>query len=193
MMRKRTLGLYAACAVATGAGMTAGGVVAGGAPEPLAPEALEVRPGSAAIGARGRDPKPGPAWAVRRYTSRTGLACTEAGRFDGRRFGLARADGTVREVPPNEQGTCVATGDDPVQVVVNRYPAQAGEGDRTVLFGRADPGVGRIVVDGPSGPVEPARAPDGTFVLVLAGILAPENLPLVATMPDGRTREYRLG
>lgn len=177
-------------------GACAGGVAAGSAVAPdAAPrtsgdEAVQARPGSASIGARAPDPGGGPGWAVRRYSSQGGLECTEAGRYDGERFGRSRSDGEVEQQPADEAGTCAVRGSEPVEPVINRYPVSDGTDDRTVLFGQTRQDIDRIDVRVDGRRLELVPANDGTFLLVLEGLREPASLPLTATLRDGSVRRY---
>lgn len=179
------------------AGTCAGGAAAGSVmtpnePEPdtTGPKAVKARPGSESIGARASDPTSALGWAVRRYSSETGLDCAEAGRYDGRSFGRERSNGEVDQQPADEAGTCAVPNGEPVEPVFNRYPKAGGSRGRSVLFGQTRVDVKRLEVQTDGARIDLPRAADGTFLLVLPGLREASELPVTATLVDGSLRRY---
>jgi hypothetical protein len=138
-------------------------------------------PGTTDIGSRTRDPEGGPDWAVRTYASVDNDPCVEVGRTDGRNFGRANGGGEIEHQPAQQQGICAARSQAPTQVAVSRYAAP----ERTVVFGQAVQDVARITVAHNGGAVEVPLGEGGTFLLVVRGVLAPEELPVTAYLSDG--------
>ncbi|MDT7801717.1 MAG: hypothetical protein QOI78_5150 [Actinomycetota bacterium] len=186
MRLTRLLKLVAAILVAAAVGVSAASAVVGGQAAPAA-QSPEAQAGSDSVDQTAPDPRGGPDWAVRVYTSTT-AACVELGRVSAGRFGQLDADGSFYGLPLDEGGTCGDLETDPVILAVNRYPAEDGRGARTVLFGQASRGVTDVHVmrgDGTSR-AHPGVGPAGGFVLPLAGMMSPTVLPTVVTLSDGR-------
>ena len=187
---RRRAAIALACLLATGGGVAAGSAVTGAPPPPLDAQAFVAEPGSVAVDARAADPGGGPGWAVRRYRGQTGLACVEAGRFDGVAFGRADARGRVEPLPALDAGSCVDGPAEPLARLVNRYPGREGQEARTVVFGLAAQEVVEVTVATPGGPVELPLGRRRTFILALSGLVDVESLVLEAELTDGTTRRY---
>jgi hypothetical protein len=186
----RVLKLAAAILVAAAVGVSAASAVVGrgGAPVVQSPEP---ELGSDSIDRTAPDPRGGPDWAVRVYTSTTGSACVELGRIEAGRFGQLDADGAFYDLPLDEGGTCGDLAADPVILAVNSYPPRERRDARTVLFGRASPNVTDVLVThGKSPAAHPGAGPAGGFVLAMAGAVSPSTLPTVVTLRDGRRLSF---
>jgi hypothetical protein len=173
-----------ACTAASLAGLATGSVATEQISSPSRPPVVvTATPNTADIGARTRDPERGPDWAVRTYASVGGDPCVEVGRTDGGNFGRANGRGEIEHQPAQQQGTCAARSQAPMQVVISRYAAP----ERTVVFGQAAQGVARITVAHNGRAVEVPLGERGTFLLVMRSVLAPEELPVTAYLSDGST------
>jgi len=182
----RTLKLVAASLVAATVGVSAASAVVGQAVGPKR-HSPEPEPGTDRIDQTAPDPRGGPDWAVRVYTSTTGAACVELARISQGRFGRIDASGVFRDIPLDAGGTCGDLATEPVVLAVNSYPVGTHQDARTVLFGRASPTVTDVVVQrGGSPGAHPDAGVAGGFVLPLAGTLLPSALPTVITLSDGR-------
>lgn len=186
----RSLKLAAAILVAAAVGVSAGSAVVG---QGVTPTPLSPKPelGSDSIDQTVPDPRAGPGWAVRTYTSTTGAACVELARISQGRFGRIDDGGAFHELPLDEGGTCGDLGAEPIILAVNSYPTGERREARTVLFGRASPTVSDVLVQrsGSAG-AHPAAGVAGGFVLPLAGTMIPRALPTVVTLKDGRRLSF---
>lgn len=162
-----------------------------GSPAPSVPQSPVARPGTDRIEQIAQDPEAGLQWAVRSYVSASGASCAEAGRLKSGRFGQVDGTQAFREAPAQEAGTCADLRQEPLLLAVNHYPAGEGRAARTVLFGHAGPDVVDLVVTGPGGAERRlARGAGGGFILVLAGALAPTDLPVRITLVGGAQRTF---
>lgn len=183
-MRCARMLVVLACTAASVAGLATGSVATEQTSSPSRPPVVvTATPGTADIGARTRDPEGGPDWAVRTYASVGGDPCVEVGRTDGRNFGRANGRGEIEHQPAEQQGTCAARSQRPMQVVISRYAAP----ERTVVFGQAAQEVARITVARNGGAIEVPLGKRGTFLLVMRGVLAAGELPVTAYLSDGST------
>jgi len=185
------------------AGLT-GSVVAGAAgasavigqrdQQPPPPGAFRPQPGSERLGALHADPLAGPRWAVRVYRGQTGLSCLEVGRLNGRSFGGLRPDGTVIDVPIEESGSCGDLDADGVQfgAVTLSSGANGGQGERTVLFGRAVDQVRGLKLQRAGDSRAVPLGPERTFIVVIVGQADPRAFELRADLEDGSTRSFGL-
>jgi hypothetical protein len=182
---RRLIGIWLATVVAAGLGVAAASAVTETPPEKEPPE-MAPQNGTEAIGARAEDPAGGPGWAVRRYTSTSGAACVEVGRYDGETFGVVDASGALTPQPLGVGATCGELDQDAALVAVNRYAAREGQPARTVLFGRSDTRVADVAMK-PDATVQrdPAEAKDRTFVLVVPRLLDAQEMPLELRFDDG--------
>jgi hypothetical protein len=186
----RTLRLAAAILAAAAIGVSAASALVGGRVTPT-PHSPEPEPGSDSIDQTAPDPRGGPDWAARVFTSTTGAPCVELGRISEGRFGQVDASGVFRVIPLDGGGTCGDFGAEPVILAVNSYPAGEHRDARTVLFGRASPTVTDVLVQRGGSPVaHPGSGPAGGFMLPLAGTLSPSALPTVITLTDGRKLSF---
>lgn len=170
-------------------------VIGGSAPPPPPPNAFRLAPGTERVDARTNDPVGGPPWAVRVYQGQSGLSCLEVGRFDGRAFGPTRPDGTVADLPIEESGSCGDLDADVIQfgVVSLSRRANAGQGERTVLFGRASDSVRTLRVRRANQSGAVSIGARGTFIIVLTGLEEPTSIRLRAELDDGSSRDFALG
>jgi hypothetical protein len=182
-----SLRLAAAVAVTAALGVSAASAFVGRDGDPASQSAVAT-PGSDSIDQSAPDAQGGPAWAVRVYEGEGGGACAELGRLRDGVFGQLDAEGTLDAVPLDEGGTCGDPAAEPVVLAINRYRARGDRGPRTVIFGRASPEVAGVAVRRPGepGPTWLSHGPRGAFVLPLAGLTAPRELPVTITLRDGR-------
>jgi hypothetical protein len=183
-MSKRRALVAAACAAAIVGGLAAGTLAVG------SPDGDDhARPDSVVIGARTGDPRSGPDWAVRVFTTESGRQCVDAGRYERSAFGPISADGRrVEHLPADLQGVCGAPGALPGQGAVMRFAARRGQPERTVVFGRAHQQVvaARLVRPGEAAADLPLGA-EGTFIAVLEGLHDPRDLAVELVGQDGTT------
>jgi hypothetical protein len=114
-------------------------------------------------------------WGVQIYTSTGGENCALVGRIRG--FQLGRLDADGKTFHPYEEGHQGGCGDPNSKLGYWRDQARAP--DRSVFYGRAKPGVKRVIfeVDGKRVPVETGLG--GAFVIVFRGsVKAPEIVAL---------------
>jgi hypothetical protein len=182
--------LAAAILVAAAVGVSAASALVGGAVTPT-PQSPEPEPGTDSIDQTAPDPRGGPDWAVRVYTSTTGAACVELGRISKGRFGQIDTSGAFYDIPLDAGGTCSDLKTEPVILAVNSYPTGAHRDARTVLFGRASPTVADVLVQrGGSPGAHPHAGTAGGFILPLVGRVSPSALPTVITLSDGRRMSF---
>lgn len=158
--------------LACGAGVAAATALTRASPEPISPgsEAIAV-PGSDRIGAGGPDPEGGPPWAVRSYTGASGRSCLAAARLEDGRFGPL-VEGRIRPLPLDGSGSCADLAVDRVQLIVSRFAMTPDTTARTAIFGRAEPDITSVVVDEPSATHAFTPSADGTFLVVVSGLVA---------------------
>lgn len=192
MRLTRSAGLLASVAGATALGAAAASAIVTpqGLPEPVN---LAPVPGTGRVDRSEPDPDPdgGPDWAVRLYESEAGAACVELGRTRGGRFGRLDADGRLQPLPLRGAGACANLAVDPLVLAVDRVAARGAQPARTILFGRAGARVVAVRVRRAGAvPARPALGSGGGFLLPLAGLLAPSQLPVSVTLSDGRVVAY---
>lgn len=161
-------------------------------PQDTTPETAVAAPGSDTLGDARPDPSEKVGWGVRTYASTSGGDCVELGRIAGDRFGRVDPDGSFRDLPLDQGGTCGDLGAEPAILAINSFPAVDGRPARTVLFGTVSANVADVAVTTPSGdkPVHPAIDGAHGFAVPLAGDVAPQDLPVTVTLRDGRTTTY---
>lgn len=154
------------------------------------PDTFQPAPGSARNGADQADPRGGPPYGVRTYTSKAGLACPEPGRFNGGRFGRVGSDGRFQVLPVQASGDCVDLDRVPIGVSLRVLPS-SGAALTGVLYGVVSPAVRALVLtkDGADRPV-PIR--DATFILV-APAERFNDAVLTASQTNGRQLQIPLG
>jgi hypothetical protein len=125
-------------------------------PAELAPDG----PGQMVVEAA--DPAGGLPWAARVYTSRDGRDCILAGRRRGASLGVIR-DGVFRPFAPETRGVCADL--ERVRVFLNAetFPEPTL---RTIVYGRARPGIVAVRVFGPGEPRRVRVGSAGSFLLV---------------------------
>lgn len=193
----RLLAVLAGTVVA-GAGMgTALSSAAGtnGAEEPDATYLTPVS-GSPIVEGDAADPGGEPSWAVRRYTSQTGLDCYEVGQMVDGAFGEVHRG--KFQVTPSDQptGTCgdlssEARSPDGVQLGIYRRFDGAKTARRSALYGIARKDVERVVVSGPGGSRTLTVGPAGTFLAVYGGDYGFADVKVSYVYRDGTTRTLR--
>jgi hypothetical protein len=143
-----------------------------------------------------RDPGGEAAWAVRRYTGRTGLQCFEAGQVVSGRFGRVHG-GRFYESPDDEPtGACGDLADatetpDGVLIGIHRRFDGHKTADRSVVYGLATRGVTSVTVDGPGGQRRVLVGPKGTFVTAYAGDLTFGDIQVSYGYSDGSAKTLR--
>jgi hypothetical protein len=168
---RRLIGIGAGMVLACGAGVAAASALTPAPPDPMPPEFEAVAvPGTDRIGASAPDPDSGPAWAVRSYTGASTRSCLSVARLEEEQFGPL-IGGRVRPLPVDGSGSCADLSVDHVQPIVSRFAKTSETGARTVIFGRAEPDIHSVVVDEPSGTHTLTPDDDGTFLIVITGLL----------------------
>jgi hypothetical protein len=119
--------------------------------------------------ASSRDPRGQAPWGLRTYKSAGGKTCLLLGRVVGGRLGVLR-QGQFKELPSTSGGVCGA-----VRlvhaIVTTRAYSPTTTNSRTVLYGVVDRTVTRLHILAVSGKATPVDiAPDGTFIVVRAGV-----------------------
>jgi hypothetical protein len=188
----RAIGVLAAIILATLAGVAGASIVIPSGADTLGgPDRVQPDGNGATVSRGESDPGGGPRWAVRVYRSRTGAVCPEAGRFDGARFGRADASGRVTVLPISASGSCTDLTNVPYALVVNRYPAADGQGERTVVFGVATHKVRAIALTTGDGTRAVDIAPNGAFIAI-EPTLDTSGDTVTVTADDGSTTEQSL-
>lgn len=190
MMRRLAIALFLLLAI--GAGVAAASIVmpagsdTAGEPASVAPDG-----GPVYLDGEAEDPRGGPRWTTRMYSSKSGHSCTQAGRVLDGRFGRLDADGSFTQLPVAAAGTCTPPESDSLVVVVNRYYGPEAGGGRTVVFGTADRTVATLELQTPSEAVAVQRGERGGFVAVHDSLSA-NDVTLTAVLVDGTTKQFRL-
>jgi len=182
----RAVKTTAAMVVTAALGVSAASAFVGSRAQVPTPQSLVAQPGSDRVVQTAPDPGGGLDWAVRSYVSTSGASCVEAGRIKDGRFGRLAPDGRFTATDLPDAGTCASLAAEPVLLAINHYPAAEQRPARTVLFGQARSDVARLHVDAPDGGRPLAAGIGGGFVLPLAGMLAPTDLPVRVTLLDGQ-------
>lgn len=188
----RRLGMLLAVGLAVVAGVaSASAVVGGDAATSAGPDALVPDGRGASLPVTAADPDGRAPWAVRVYTSKTGLACAEAGRSVEGRFGRVDRDGTFVPLSLEAAGSCVDLADEPLSLTIQHYPAQGKLAARAVLYGVVS-GKEVVAVSGRFGAVRRSvPVVNDAYILVLReDQLA--DAELAATLADGSTKSYKL-
>ena len=154
--------------LALGGAATAAELIATGRPISRNDSPARFAPGgSSRLVLRVTDPAGGLPWALRLYTSKAGLDCAIAGRLRGDRLGWMEA-GAFRPRPPADAGGCQDLDRRPLLLVLDRAPEQPA---RTLVYGRARPGVRRIAISVGGRRYDRSTGAGGSFLLVFAGRL----------------------
>jgi hypothetical protein len=128
-------------------------------PEAFAPRA----PGRIVVEAK--DPAGGLPWAARAYTSRNGRECILAGRRRGFSLGVIKG-GEFHAYAPSARGVCGELARIGLLVSSTTFTEPHV---RTIVFGRAAPGVRTVRVEGPGPTRDAPVGPAGAFLLVYDG------------------------
>jgi hypothetical protein len=170
--RRRGLAIFAAVLLGGAAAAGATDLISAGKPvnDEHAANPRYESSGQLQIAAKASD-KPLP-WGVQIYTSTGGENCALVGRIRGVQLGRLDADGkTFHPYTEGQQGGC----GDPDNKL-GYWRDQAKGPDRTAFYGRAKPGVKRVIfeVDGKPVPVETGLG--GAFLIVLRGSPTPPEI-----------------
>lgn len=96
----------------------------------------DVQPASSAVVSSPTQARDGgDPWAVRVYTSKTGLTCPDLGRVRDGVFGRDDVDGTFTALPLEASGSCADLGRDHAAVAARRLPAMGKQPAETIVFG----------------------------------------------------------
>lgn len=189
-MMRRLIAVLLAGVLAVVAGVAAASAVSP-TPEPAEPHerVAQAKLGSARSEARSADPAGGPLWAVRTYEGLTGQSCLTLSRTDGKAFGPI-VDGRIRDLPVDGSGSCGDLDGDRVQLLLATFAPTPKP--RSVIFGRVQDAASavEVVVAGRATDVDVAA--DGSFLLVVAADLKPEQISARVLDPSGATIERGL-
>jgi hypothetical protein len=156
------------------------------------PESVQPDGGAVVVGAITSNPGGGPDWAVRTYTSLTGLTCPSAGRWADGEFGRADAQGAgVVPLPVSASGSCADLESSDLALAVRRYPQRPGQEERGVVFGVVSGRVREVRLLG--GQDDERVLPlDGGAFLAVGEDMRMAGITLQVARVDGSTRRYAL-
>ncbi|MCW2985974.1 MAG: hypothetical protein JWR63_3544 [Conexibacter sp.] len=125
-------------------------------------------------------------WGLRTYRSTGGKTCLVVGRVVGGRLGVIQ-QGQFKELPAHSTGVCNPLSRLHVSLAQRAY-SPATSASRTVLYGVVDRTVTRLHILSVTGKATPVRiAPDGTFIVVRAGVRPFRLTQLVIDGSAGRS------
>jgi hypothetical protein len=139
---------------------------------------------------RASDPHGGSAWGVRLAVTGS-LVCEGVGQIAGGRIGLFR-DKSFEALPAPYRGQCARLGGDKALVSWTQFPGSTSDDGaaRTVIAGVAPANAIRVdAVEGSVRHTLPLSARKA-FVIVLAGLRRPRDVPVGITLANGAVRPY---
>jgi hypothetical protein len=163
-----------------------------------------VVPGSVRIVARAPDPAGLQPYGIMEWEQRPGTTCTHEGQIVGDVAGSIVPDpGLFHPFPMHEGGACGPAAGDPTFPVTFGFGGGIGDSGpgkrtpgeiarrtlpgRTVLSGRAQEGVRRVIVQTPRDVRAFRPGPGGAFLIVYDGTFATGTITVAAELDDGRT------
>lgn len=168
---RRGLALAAALVVLGVGGAAAAGLISVGTPAPDTrdlPAALRPATGTRTIAVTASDPARKLPWAVAIYTARDGRDCALLGQAQLGTLGEL-SGGTFRPYAADRPGVCGRLDRAPLFFAAGHA---AGRPERTLVMGRARPGVTSVTVRDPDAAHTVKTGPGGAFLAVLDGRIA---------------------
>jgi hypothetical protein len=168
--RRRGIAIFAAVLLGGAAAAGAADLISSGEPVPTRDRPSDPRydsSGQLQLATKAEDTPL--SWGVQIYTSSRGEECALLGRVRGNELGKLDAAGVFHRYPEGRSGACGDTG-----VKAGFFGDLYLREDRTVLYGRARPGVKVVTItaDGKDYPVRTGLG--GAFVIVFKGSASPD-------------------
>jgi hypothetical protein len=133
------------------------------------------------VDVRAPDPEARVTWGVATYKNAEGQPCAMPGMVRGQAIGRLEK-GVFRPYAPNTPGIC---GDFAKIRLVSDLTVVRAPRLRSLLYGRARPGLDRIELTYQGKPHTGVRGPGGTFLFVFSGEIDPRQVQLTARPAGG--------
>lgn len=199
-MRKQTYALIIGVAIATLAAATAVGGISGAQSDPRpgpSDEAGLDRASAALLASDARDPRGGPAWAVKEYRTTDGRVCAKPGRRVGSHVGSLQRDGTLAGSDIREGGDCVDVDQlsdaEPISWHISTEvhdPRTGAKAPVTFIWGLARPDVKQVTIAANGGERTSAFGSNRGFITVFDGAAMGDSVKFTLHMADGTSRTY---